>query len=46
MQKHLLDLHMSQTVTVSQANYPNRRITIVLRIDTPKQVSSESKMQN
>ena len=46
MQKHLLDLHMSQTVTVSQANYSNRHITVILHIDTPKQVSSEAKMQN
>ena len=31
---------------VSQPNHSKRRITIVLRIDTPKHVSNESKMQN
>ena len=31
---------------VSQANHSKRRITIVLRIDMPKHVSNESKMQN
>ena len=30
----------------SQANYPKRRITVVLRINMSKHVSNESKMQN
>ena len=30
----------------SQANYSKRRITVVLRIDTLKHLSNESKMQN
>ena len=34
------------TVSGSQANYLKRRTTVVLRIDTPKHVSNESKMQN
>ena len=30
----------------SDANYPKRRITVVIGIDTPKHVSNESKIQN
>ena len=30
----------------SQAKYSKRRITVALRIDTPKHVSNESRMQN
>ena len=34
---------LNKQLTFTQANYSKRRITVVLRIDTPKHVSSESK---
>ena len=35
-----------QNLIQGQANYSKRRITVVLRTDTPKHVSNEPKMQN